>query len=212
MLFDLGRVIVDLDMGECESMLASRSGLNRAEFLGVLWDSGWIRRYERGEISTREFHHFLKTSGALMMDFEEFRGVWSEVFDPVPILSSTFLSQLGRRYSMTLVSNTNEAHADHIRRHYDVFDCFAHHILSYEVGALKPESKIFEDAIQATGHPPEAVLFIDDREENVAAGRAIGMQVHRFSSAAGLCRAFQDMGVDFQWPAENLDQESNGGQ
>ncbi len=202
-LFDLGRVIVDFDMAECESALASRSGLDREAFLGVLWDIGSIRRYERGEISTAEFHQFLITNGALKMDYAEFRRVWSEVFDPIPILPTAFLSGLASRYTMTLVTNTNEAHADHIRRNYEVFGCFTHHILSYEVGALKPDPKIFEVAIEATGHPPEEVLFIDDREENIVAGRALGMDVHRFSSSSGLCRAFEEMGIEFDWPEED---------
>ena len=209
-LFDLGRVIVDFDMAECESALASRSGLEREAFLAVLWNSDWIRRYERGELSTGEFHQFLTTTGVLKMDYVEFRRVWSEVFDPVPILPTAFLSGLARRYTMALVSNTNEAHADHIRRNYDVFDCFTHHILSYEVGALKPDPKIFEAAIEATGHSREAVLFIDDREENVLAGRALGMQVHQFSSSSGLLRAFEALGIEFEWPVEDSGKDSNG--
>ena len=209
-LFDLGRVIVDFDMAECESTLASRSGLGREAFLAVLWDSGWIRRYERGELSTGEFHQFLTTTGVLKMDYAEFRRVWSEVFDPVPILPTAFLSGLARRYTMALVSNTNEVHADHIRRNYDVFDCFTHHILSYEVGALKPDPKIFEAAIEATGHSREAVLFIDDREENILAGRALGMQVHQFSSCSGLLRVFEALGIEFEWPVDDPGEDSNG--
>ena len=209
-LFDLGRVIVDFDMRECESALASRSDLDREAFLAVLWDSGWIRRYERGEISSEEFHQFLNMTGALKMSFAEFRHVWSEVFDPNPILPTAFLSSLARRYVMTLVSNTNEVHANHIRRNYDVFDYFTHHILSYEVGALKPDPKIFEAAIKATGNPPEAVLFIDDREENIVAGRAHGMQVHQFFSTSGLLQAFEEMGIECDWPGRDSGEDSNG--
>ena len=208
-LFDLGRVIVDFDMAECESILASESDLDNDEFLGVLWDTGWICRYERGELSTQEFHAFLAAEGAPRMGYAQFRRVWPEVFDPVQILPSGLLSGLANRYTMTLISNTNEAHADHIRRNYDVFDWFTHHVLSYQVGALKPDRKIFEAAIEAGGHRPETVLFIDDREENVTAGRELGMQVHRFASSPGLRQAFEELGIEFEWPGEDQNPNSS---
>ncbi len=44
-LFDLGRVIVDFDMAECESTLIAHSGLDPDRFLRVVWDTGWIRRH-----------------------------------------------------------------------------------------------------------------------------------------------------------------------
>ena len=210
LLFDLGRVIVDFDMAACESALASRSGLDREDFLSVLWDSGSIRRYERGELSTEEFYQFLSRNGALKLGYEEFRQVWSDVFDPIPVLPSALLSGLARRYTMALISNTNEAHADHIRRNYDVFGCFTHHILSYEVGVLKPDPKIFEEAIGLTGHPPEEVLFIDDREENVVAGAALGLQVHRFSSYSELGRVFEELGVETERSSEDSGENVNG--
>ena len=97
---------------------------------------------------------------------------------------------------MGLVSNINEAHAEPVRVHYSVFEHFDHHILSYQVGSLKPDRKIFECAIEAMGKAPDRLLFIDDREENVAAGRQLGMRTHRFESLAGLVRAFREIGID----------------
>ena len=203
-LFDLGRVILDFDMADCESTLASNSDLDQEEFLRVLWDTGRIRQYECGKLTTSEFYEYLCREGGLRMDYDDFYRSWSDVFRPEPILSAPFLTELANRYTMVLISNTNEAHADYIRRHYDVFDCFEHHILSYQVGALKPDPKIFEAAIEVTGHHPAAVLFIDDREENVAAGAELGMQTHRFESVAGLHRLFNDLGVDFSAPGEDI--------
>ena len=195
-LFDLGRVIVDFDMNPTIETLTGNSPLERRRFEEILWDTGWIRRYERGEVSTRDFYDFLRRDAGLEMAYEDFYPCWAEVFQPELIVSEDLLAALSRRYPMGLVSNTNEAHAEHIRVHYGVFEHFDHHILSYQVGSLKPDRKIFECAIEAMGKEPERLLFIDDREENVSAGSQLGMRTHRFESLAGLGRALQDVGID----------------
>ena len=209
MLFDLGCVTVGRDIEECESVLASSSDFKHEAFLSVLWDAGWIRRFERGEISTGEFHQFRVKKGLLKMDYTEFRRAWSEVFDPIPIPPTAFLWELTSRYTMTVVSKANEVHEDYIRRNCEFFDCFTHHMLSSQIGTLKPDPKIFEAAIVATGHAPETVLFIDDREENVVSGRALGTGVHRFSLSSALCWAFKEMGIEFERPVKESIEDSN---
>ena len=195
LLFDLGHVIVDFEMNECIRTMVGHSPLGREAFERILWDTGWIRRYERGELSTREFHAFLCREAGLRMDYEGFHRCWSDVFDPELIVPGSLLAQLKQQYPLVLISNTNPAHAEHIRSNYGVFDYFEHQILSYEVGSLKPDRKIFECAIEAVGRSPESLLFIDDRAENIEAGRAMGMHTHLFESLAGLRRAFQHNGI-----------------
>ena len=124
LLFDLGRVLVDFDMAGCEARLTSRSTLEHDELMRVLWDTGWARRYERGEVSADEFYRFLEREAGLSMDYDAFMKCWTEVFDPVPILPDHVLPALAKAYPMTIVSNTNEAHADYVRENYDVLPFF----------------------------------------------------------------------------------------
>lgn len=58
---------------------------------------------------------------------------------------------------------------------------FDDHFYSYLMGVAKPDPAFFGTALATLGVPADRVLFIDDREENVAAARACGLQavVHR---------------------------------
>jgi FMN phosphatase YigB (HAD superfamily) len=199
-LFDLGRVLVDFDMAECEATLAARSHLDHAELMPVLWDTGWARRYERGEVTAPQFHDFLKREAGLSMEYEEFLECWTEVFDPVPILPDHMLPILADSFPMTLISNTNEAHAEYVRRNYDILRFFRNQVFSYQVGALKPDRKIFDHAIATAGFPPEQMLFIDDRQENIEAGEKLGLHTHRFESVTGLVELFGSLGVKLDEP------------
>ena len=194
-LFDLGKVLINFSFETVVKTLHESCSISRAQFEAILWDKVLVRRYERGEISTREFHDYLCERATLNMTLPQFRATWSSVFMPEPLVSDELLANLKRRYPLILVSNTNEAHVEFLREKYRVFDYFDHLIFSYEVRALKPDPKIFEHAIAVSNRPAEALFFTDDREENVTAAAALGMHAHQFVSEARLVEALQQAGV-----------------
>ena len=196
LLFDLGKVIVDFDFELGMREFIAKTSLPRDEFEKVIWDKRWIRRYERGEISTAEYHRHLCENGKLHMAIEEFEEAWSAVFLPELILPELLLMNLKERYPLILVSNTNEAHAAFIEKQYSVFEHFGHRILSHEVGSLKPDSKIYEEAIRVSGRAPEELFFTDDREENIEAALQLGIRAHLFRSPSGLVKALREQGVE----------------
>jgi glucose-1-phosphatase len=194
-LFDLGKVLIDFNFETGVQALHAACSISRNRLEEVLWDENWICRYERGEISTSEFHAYLRETADLGMDLPDFCETWSSVFLPDLLVSEDLLLALKRKYPLILVSNTNELHIDFVRTNYRVLDYFDHHVLSYEVGSLKPDRKIFEYAIGVSGHEPEALFFIDDREENIVAARQLGMHAHQFKTELQLMDALHQAGV-----------------
>ena len=65
----------------------------------------------------------------------------------------------------------------HIRKNFPFFNNFDGYILSYEVGAMKPDAKIYEALEKMAGKRGSDVLYLDDRLENISAGAARGWQV-----------------------------------
>jgi len=197
-LFDLGKVLVDFNFETGIQALHTACSISRQKLDEVVWDEQWIRRYERGEISTSEFHKYLCETADLKMQLHEFCETWSSVFLPDLIVSEELLAALKQKYPLILVSNTNEAHIDFIRSNYRVLDYFDHHVLSYEVGSLKPDREIFDHAVARSGRSPEALFFTDDREENILAARQLGMHAHQFRNESGLVNALQQAGVEIE--------------
>jgi FMN phosphatase YigB (HAD superfamily) len=196
LLFDLGKVLIDFNFETGVQALHASCSISRDRFEEVLWDETWIRSYERGKISTVEFYEYLCRTADLSMSLLHFRETWSSVFLPGLMISEELLAALKRNYLLILVSNTNEAHFEFVRSRYRVVDYFDHHVLSYRVGSLKPDRRIFEHAIAAANRLPETLFFIDDREENIAAARQLGIKTHQFESEAGLVAALQNAGIE----------------
>ena len=63
------------------------------------------------------------------------------------------------------------------------------------LGLRKPEAAMYRRALDILGRPAERILFIDDREENVAAARSAGMKAIVFKGAYGLRRELGSLGV-----------------
>ena len=194
--FDIGKVLVDFDFERAMRRFAARSPLPRNVFERVILDQNLIWQYETGAITTADYHRYLCEQGELEMTLEEFHDTWTAVFLPDPIVPEKLLASLKSRYPLLLVSNINESHARYVATSYRVFEYFDHRILSHEVGSMKPERRIYDVAIAASGKSPGALFFTDDRIENVESARALGIQAHHFHSLSGLVTSLKECGVD----------------
>ena len=63
------------------------------------------------------------------------------------------------------------------------------------LGLHKPEPAIYRRALDILGRPAERILFIDDREENVAGALTAGMKAIWFEGAETLRRELERFGV-----------------
>jgi|ERR1039458_3419836 putative hydrolase of the HAD superfamily len=86
---------------------------------------------------------------------------------------------------------TNEYRLEHfgLRRYFQVA------LSSCYLRLRKPEPAIYKRALDILGRPPERVLFIDDRVENVDGAAAVGLKAIRFEGAESLRRELVGLGV-----------------
>jgi putative hydrolase of the HAD superfamily len=78
---------------------------------------------------------------------------------------------------------------------FDLRRYFKVALSSCYVGLQKPDAAMYRRALDILGAPPPRVLFIDDREENVAGGAAAGMKAIRFTGEIELWRELEKLGV-----------------
>lgn len=71
-------------------------------------------------------------------------------------------------------------------------DHFSHRFLSYEIGHMKPDEKIYSHVIESVPFPKEEVFFIDDLKTNVDAARTAGIDAVQYSDYDTLVRQCKD--------------------
>ena len=195
--FDLGKVIINFDYAQSLQELAKITPLPITEVMRVLADDSLVLDYETGKISTADFYRLLSETLKLSASLEKFKQLWGSMFLPEPLLSESFLQALKKTYRLILLSNTNEIHFEFVREKYAILSHIEEHVLSYQVGWMKPHSQIYRAAIERAGVPAEQIFFTDDRQENVEAARMAGMQAVQFHSEDQLKREMRLLGISF---------------
>jgi putative hydrolase of the HAD superfamily len=83
---------------------------------------------------------------------------------------------------LALLSNAPPELADAVAAH-PAMTIFEHLLFSARLGVAKPDAAAFAAALDVIGEPAGAVVFIDDRAENVEAARASGLDSLLFTTA-----------------------------
>lgn len=94
---------------------------------------------------------------------------------PNTILFEFIRDQLEQRVKIGMLSNAADDLLDKLFEpwHLKLFD---ETVLSYQVGAVKPEQAMYLAIVQRLGVEPQECLFIDDSEDYCIAARDLGMK------------------------------------
>ncbi len=95
-------------------------------------------------------------------------------------------NQLHSRYEIGCLSNMARERWNLLTKKAMGDIDFDYYFISYAFGVIKPNPGIFKAVLERLGMPPGEVLFIDDKAENIAAARKIGMKGIRFTGVAKL--------------------------
>jgi HAD superfamily hydrolase (TIGR01509 family) len=173
-MFDLGKVLVDYDYGIASRRILRRTRLSDAEMRDLLCTSPLLRQYETGAINTEQFYQGVCAASGYDGGLAEFGLAFADIFSEIKPMIAMHAALRAAGIATWIFSNTNELAERHIRARFPFFSNFDGYVLSCEEGAMKPDPKIYEVVERQTGRRGGAILYLDDREENVAAGLARG--------------------------------------
>lgn len=184
-IFDLGGVIVDLEMERVRECFRQIGMPRMAALMDPCYPAEVNERMERGEITWEEAcDEMRRIDNRPDVKNEQIEWVYREFLARVDSRKIELIEQLrARGLKLYILSNTNRVAFDAVRRHFaaagrKIEDCFDGIFLSYEMKLLKPAPEIFQEVIRRTGIKPEETLFIDDGARNADAGHAAGFQVY----------------------------------
>jgi 2-haloacid dehalogenase len=85
-----------------------------------------------------------------------------------------------------LTNWSHELYHAHAPARFPFLGLLDHVVVSGTEGIAKPDPRIYRLAAERSGLDPSALLFVDDRADNVAAARSLGMAGVVFTDAASL--------------------------
>ena len=194
-IFDIGRVILRVDMSRSVAALGERDGLSPVQVLRELEaDTHWPD-WQEGRMAPRDWHAHLSKKLHSPYGFDEFCAIWNSVLDPETILPDLLFERLATRCRLALLSNTDPIHVAHFESAYPFVRLFPVRVYSCRVGSSKPSPSIYHHALREVGAIPGEAMFIDDMRENVLAAASLGINAFHFTSAEELFAEFSRLGL-----------------
>jgi putative hydrolase of the HAD superfamily len=196
LLFDLGRVVLDIDFSRALACWAGHAGCEPAQLIERFSPDDAYKHHERGEISDAEFFAALRRSLGIEVSDAQFLEGWNAIFAGEMPNIAPLLARAAQRLPLYAFSNTNRAHEAHFSQAFaGVLGHFQKLFLSSTIGLRKPDAAAYDHVVKAIGAPAERIVFFDDSLENIEGARARGLLAIHVTSTRDVAEALEAMGI-----------------
>lgn len=183
-IFDLGGIILNIDFKQAALAFAQLGIGNFNEYYTLQTITPLFEKLEIGAIDPENFYNgFRELAKFPSLTNEQIMYAWNALLIDFPPERIQWLKNIKNRYSIYLLSNTNQIHYNAFREIYKQqigdgeFDSlFIKAYYSHNMGMRKPSKEIFETVLKNERLLAEETVFIDDSEANVLAAAAVGLQ------------------------------------
>lgn len=198
-IFDLGGVIININYGLSTDRLKQFSNSGSNIDFSQKMQSALFDDYETGLISCEEFRQQLRQEYAIEATDAEIDEAWNAMLLDIPKERIDLLLELGKKYRLFLLSNTNAIHMKKFNEivaqsfHIPSLDSlFEKPYYSHLVGMRKPDAAVFQQILDENGLKNDETLFIDDSIQHIESARNLGLQTLHLQPPLTINQFFAD--------------------
>jgi glucose-1-phosphatase len=196
LLFDLGRVVLDIDFSKAIACWATHAGCAPSDIAARFVRGETYRRHEVGSISDAEYFDSLRTSLGIQISDAQFLEGWNAIFAGEMPGIADLLARASNHLPLYAFSNTNRPHVEHFSVvHADLLGHFRDIYLSSTIGLRKPDQAAYDHVVGAIGVPASRIVFFDDLAANIEGARACGLMAVHVTSSADVAGALTALGL-----------------
>tara|TARA_B110000037_G_scaffold106283_1_gene123454 strand:+ start:267 stop:890 length:624 start_codon:yes stop_codon:yes gene_type:complete len=192
-IFDLGEVIVDLDISATEKAFAELLPLNNNSIYSYSTQTRVFDLLETGKISPQEFRNELRKLSSSDMTDEQIDIAWNAMLIEIPKRKIDLVQNLRLSYQTFVLSNTNKIHIDYVNAKLlpplallDLSEVFDQVYYSHDIRERKPDDAAFTYVLNKHELNPTETLFIDDKLENIETAQKLGIKTWHLTNREDL--------------------------
>ena len=196
LLFDLGRVVLDIDFSKAIGCWAAHAGCEPSDIRARYVRDESYRHHETGRISDADYFESLRAALGIRITDAQFLEGWNAIFAGEMPGIADLLARAAGHLPLYAFSNTNQPHVDHFSEVYaGLLGHFREIYLSSTIGLRKPDRAAYAHVVDAIGVPASRILFFDDLAENIEGARACGLMAVHVTSSADVAKALAALGI-----------------
>lgn len=193
---DLGQVLLYFDNRRFFERLSKQTSRSAAEIRAVTHENILLLdQFDTGRLSPQEFYERAVKALDARVSRDDFYAAYNDVFSiHGPALA--VIRALKPKYKLALLSNTDPVRYGYIERAFPELQFFDAYVLSFRIGAMKPDPRVYREALRLLGTRPENALFIDDIQENLDGAARLGIRGILFTPQTDLAAELRKFGVE----------------
>lgn len=193
LVFDMGGVLVDLDLDDCKKAFKEILGYDKIDdILDACHQKGIYGDLEEGILSPEEFRRIVLADsrpGSVEEDVD--KAMW-HILVGIEQYKVELLKRLSEKYDLYLLSNNNSiclpcSSGMFTDAGIPLDKIFRKCFYSFEMKALKPSERFYKSVVSEIGLPSEQILFIDDSQKNVDGANDAGLPAIYYRPGTDLC-------------------------
>jgi epoxide hydrolase-like predicted phosphatase len=202
-IFDLGDVILNIDVPIASKSFATLSGKEQSEILSIFKENDLFRQFETGKLDEAGFRNYVRELlGFSDLSDEAIDTAWNSLLLDLPPERVELLQKLAGNYRLFLLSNTSSIHITQVNKILEAStgiekldDLFETVFLSYEMGLMKPDAQIYLNVLEQAGLKAEETLFLDDNLDNINAASKLGIDTIHVQKPLTILEYLKDYAV-----------------
>ena len=182
-IFDLGGVLIDIDISKTLAAFTALGVKNIDAYFGHGFAASFVKEHEIGKISNEDFIAEIKSTVGGDLSDADIVGAWNALLLRFPPERIDLLRSLKKKYRLFLFSNTNSIHHQQFQQMYsevypwERFDShFERAYYSHVLGQRKPDIASYQTIVDTHHLDPKKTLFVDDALVNVEGAVKSGIQ------------------------------------
>ena len=180
-IFDMGGVLVDLDIEDCKKVFRQDLGYAGIDsIIDACHQKGIYGDLEEGTLSAEDFRDIVLAESNPGTTPQDVDRAMSHILVGIAPYKVELLRRMAGKYDLCMLSNNNPICLPYSSQMFTdagipLAEIFRKCYMSFEMKALKPSEAFYKAVLADIGRAPEDVVFIDDSQRNVDGAIAAGM-------------------------------------
>jgi len=154
------------------------------------------QQYKLGHMTDEQFWSWAASEWGIDQSPDQLAQLLIQGYSVDPKVQQCVKKVRSRNYKTLVCSNNFPARVEGLQARFSFLNDFDAAVFSYEIGASKPSSNIFNELVHRAGVPAETIVFADDDETNVAGAQAAGITAFVYENFGQFTDQLTELGVD----------------
>lgn len=162
----------------------------------VLAKSDEMAKFKKGILTETDYWSYVQEEFDIKISLEEISQLFMDSYKTDPNVVEVVKKVRNLDIKTCICTNNYPTRINALHQKFNFLNDFDVQVFSYQVGAMKPDVKIFQSLIEKSGCQPNEIIFADDKQSNVDVALSLGINAFLYTDFSSFLKNLSNLGVN----------------